>query len=53
MRRRVLAIAAAVLLVTTILYGERWLLAQPSTACVECAVTTGVARVLDGNSADN
>jgi hypothetical protein len=51
-RRRVLAVVAAALLLATMVYGESWLLDAPATACVECAVTVGVARVLDGESAE-
>ena len=51
LRRRVLAVAAAALLLATMVYGESWVLEAPATTCVECAVTAGVARVLDGESA--
>jgi hypothetical protein len=50
-RRRVLAAAAAALLLATMVYGESWLLDAPATPCVECAVTSSVARVLDGDTA--
>jgi hypothetical protein len=52
LRRRALALVAAVLLVATMAYGESWLLGEPATACVECAVAVTVARALDGNSVD-
>ena len=51
-RVRVLAAAAAALLLAVIVYGQRWLLDAPATACVECAVTSSVARVLDGDTAE-
>jgi hypothetical protein len=48
----VLAAAAAALLLATMVYGESWLLETPATACVECAVSNSVARVIDGDSAE-
>lgn len=52
LRRRALALVAAVLLVATMAYGESWLLGAPATACVECAVAVTVAHALDGTSAE-
>ena len=51
LRRRVLVAAVAAALLATIVYGQSWLLESPATACVECAVTTSVARALDGDTA--
>lgn len=50
--RRALVALAAALLLATMVYGERWVLDEPATACVECAVAVSVARALDGESAE-
>ena len=52
--RRLYAIVAAFLVGSTIVYGETWLLEQPSsTAALQCAVSAGVARAIDGEFATN
>jgi hypothetical protein len=51
LRRRALVAAVAAALLATIVYGESWLLEAPANTCVECAVTTSVARALDGDTA--
>ena len=45
--RRLYAVAIALVVGSTIVYGETWLLAEPSTAAMQCAVTTSVARAID------
>jgi len=47
-QRLVVAFIAALLL-TTIVYGESWLLEDAPASTVESAVATGVAHALDGD----
>jgi len=44
---------AAVLLGTTIVYGQSWLLEESPTPAIECAFASGVARALHGDFANN
>ena len=51
--RRLYAIAGALLVTAATVYGESWLLEEPSTAAMQCAVTVGVARAIDAEFAAN
>jgi hypothetical protein len=53
LRRRVYAVLVAALALATIAYGETWLLEDAPKATIECAVSTGVAHVLDSPIAAN
>jgi len=53
LRRRAYAIVVAALALATIAYGETWLLEGAPKATIECAVSTGVAHVLDSPVASN
>jgi hypothetical protein len=53
LRRRAYAIVVAALALATIAYGETWLLEDAPKATIECAVSTGVAHVLDSPVASN
>jgi hypothetical protein len=44
---------AVVLLGTTIVYGQSWLLEESPTPAIECAFVSGVARALHGEFANN
>lgn len=47
--QRLLVACIAALLLTTIVYGESWLLEEAPASTVESAVATGVAHALDGD----
>jgi hypothetical protein len=47
--QRLLVAFIAALLLTTIVYGESWLLEEAPASTVESAVATGVAHALDGD----
>jgi hypothetical protein len=53
LRRRLYGYVAAVLLGTTIVYGQSWLLEESPTPAIECAFVSGVARALHGEFANN
>jgi hypothetical protein len=47
--QRLLVACIAALLLTTIVYGESWLLEEAPTSTVESAVATGVAHAIEGD----
>jgi len=49
--QRLLVACIAALLLSTIVYGESWLLEEAPASTVESAVATGVAHALDGDFA--
>lgn len=49
-RGRVLGLAAAALVVSLMVYGERWQLHDAPMPTLECAVTASVAHALDEGS---
>jgi hypothetical protein len=53
LRGRLLGIAAAALVTTLIVYGERWQLQDAPTPALECAVAASVAHAIDGISLEN
>jgi hypothetical protein len=53
LRRRVGAVIVFALALATIAYGETWLLEDAPRATIECAVTSGLAHVIDSPLAAN
>jgi hypothetical protein len=51
--RRLYAIVIALVVGSTIVYGQTWLLEESSTAAMQCAVTTSIARAIDAETAAN